>query len=254
MTERNVIVIPARGGSQGIKEKNIQLVGGFPLVVRSLKHAREMGSEFTKILSTDSQRVMDAVTNFLGIKSFELSEHPTDSLHDLGPIMVHFRGEEFADSKALIGTALKHLRLLCLEQSKRFDCWVLLQPTSPFRSRIEIQNLSAQINTHFKENDSWVSVKKIDDSHPARMYEMCADNRMRSIPGYQHLKSTRRQDLPALYLRDGAFYCICDKLVAEGRQFSDSPMPLLRNGPWTINIDNQMDLDLARLYSEILSE
>ena len=254
MTDRNVIVIPARGGSQGIKEKNIQLVGDEPLVVRSLKHAIEMGSDFTRILSTDNQGVLDVTTDFLGINRFELQGQSTDTLHDLGPIMVHFRSQEFADSRALIGTALRHLRLICLKASKQFDCWILLQPTSPFRSKTELRDLSTQVKKHFNTNDSWVSVKKIDDSHPARMYEMQGEDKLTSILGYEHLKSARRQDLPALYLRDGAFYCICDKLVAEGKQFSEHPRALLRSGPWTINIDNQMDLELARLYSGMLSE
>jgi CMP-N,N'-diacetyllegionaminic acid synthase len=255
MHKKNVIVIPARGGSEGIRGKNIQLVGDKPLVVRSLRHAQEMGPDFTIIVSTDSQEILNIVTDYLGLMRFSLLHHRKDSLHDLGPILLHYRSQEFADSTAIIGTALKSLRTICQDSSKSFNCWVLLQPTSPFRSNTELHHLAAQINASFSQGDSWVSVMKVDDSHPARMYELVDDSgTLKSIPVYEDLKSSRRQDLPWVYLRDGAFYCISDSLVAQGRQFSENPKPIIRSGPWTINIDNQMDLELARLYSKIISE
>ena len=138
---------------------------------------------------------------------------------------------------------------------KTYEGWVLLQPTSPFRSKDEIHEIASKVSEEFGPYDSWVSVRKVDDSHPARMYELESNsNNLVSLKGYEHLKAARRQDLDPVYLRDGAFYCISDSLVALGRQFSDDPTPIIRTGPWTINIDNEMDLALARLYSDILIE
>lgn len=255
MSDKNVIVIPARGGSQEIKEKNLQIVGGDPLVIRSLKHAFEMGLDYSVVLSTDNQDILDKATDFLGLQRFTLALQETDTIHDLGPIKVHFRSQEFADSKAIIGTALQSLRLICLRTSIQFDCWVLLQPTTPFRSRKEIRQLASAIKKNFGPNDSWVSVKRVEDSHPARMYELLdGSGNLTSLPRYEHLKAARRQDLPAVYLRDGAFYCISDALVAEGKQFSDNPRPIIRNGLWTINIDDEMNLEIARIYAKMLSE
>jgi CMP-N-acetylneuraminic acid synthetase len=255
MSDRNIIVIPARGGSEGIKEKNLQIVGGDPLVIRSLKHAFDMCSDYSVVLSTDSQAILDTAADFLGLKRFNLAHQEADTIRDLGPIKLHFRSQEFADSKAIIGTSLQSLRLICLEASLQFDCWILLQPTTPFRSTKEIHQLATEIRKNFGPNDSWVSVKKIEDSHPARMYELFdASSNLTSLPGYEHLKAARRQDLPSVYLRDGAFYCISDALVAAGKQFSESPRAIIRNGPWTINIDDEMNLEMARMYSGILSE
>ena len=255
MSDFNVVVIPARGGSQGIKDKNIQEVGGQPLVIRSLSHALEFNSSFSIIVSTDSQVILDVVTDFLGLSQLKLIDLKSDSIHNLGPITVHYRSQEFSDSKAIIGTTLKNLRLLCKEEMKSYECWVLLQPTSPYRSKVEIHEIATRISEKFGPNDSWVSVKKVDDSHPARMYKLESEsNKLVSLKGYEHTKAARRQDLDPLYLRDGAFYCISDRLVALGRQFSDDPTPIIRTGPWTINIDNEMDLALARLYSDILIE
>lgn len=255
MSEKNVIVVPARGGSKGIKQKNLQKVGGEPLVIRSLRHAFEMGADFSVVLSTDDQAILDTATDYFALKRFSFSGLPTDTLHDLGPMRVHYRSQEFADSKAIIGTALKNLRTIYLNASVQMDCWILFQPTSPFRSKAELSQLAAEIKANFGPNDSWVSVVQIEDSHPARMYELLeGSSNLTSLPGYEHLKAARRQDLPPVYLRDGAFYCISDALVSEGKQFSETPRPLLRKGPWTINIDDEMDLEMARMYAEILSE
>ena len=255
MSEKNVIVVPARGGSQGIKQKNLQKVGGEPLVIRSLRHAFEMGTDFSVVLSTDDQAILDIATNYFSLDKLSFSGLQSDTLHDLGPMKVHFRSQEFADSKAIIGTALKNLRTSYLNASLQFDCWILFQPTSPFRSKAELSQLAAEIKADFGPNDSWVSVVQIEDSHPARMYELLeGSSNLTSLPGYEHLKAARRQDLPPVFLRDGAFYCISDALVSEGKQFSETPRPLLRKGPWTINIDDEMDLEMARMYAEILSE
>ena len=255
MSDLNVVVIPARGGSQGIKDKNIQEVGGQPLIIRSLSHALEFNSSFSIIVSTDSQVILDVVTDFLGLSQLKLMELKCDSIHDLGPITVHYRSQEFSDSNAIIGTTLKNLRVLCKGEMKTYGCWILLQPTSPYRSKGEIHEIANKVIKEFGPNDSWVSVKKVDDSHPARMYELESNsNKLVSLKGYEHVKAARRQDLDPVYLRDGAFYCISDRLVALGKQFSDDPTPIIRTGPWTINIDNEMDLALARLYSDILIE
>ena len=255
MSKKNVIVVPARGGSQGIKQKNLQEVGGEPLVIRSLRHAFEMGTDFSVVLSTDDQAILDIATNYFSLDKLIFSGLQSDTLHDLGPMKVHFRSQEFADSKAIIGTALKNLRTIYLNASLQIECWILFQPTSPFRSKAELSQLAAEIKADFGPNDSWVSVVQIEDSHPARMYELLeGSSNLTSLPGYEHLKAARRQDLPPVYLRDGAFYCISDSLVSEGKQFSETPRPLLRKGPWTINIDDEMDLEMARMYAEILSE
>ena len=255
MSEVNVIVIPARGGSKGIPDKNLQIVGGYPLVVRTLMQAFEFKSNFSIIVSTDSQAILDEITNFLGLEHVNLQTVNYDSIFNLGRVTVHYRSQEFSDSKALIGNMLKNLRLICLENLRSYECWILLQPTSPFRSKEEIHRIASSIKENFGPHDSWVSVKKVEDSHPARMYEFLpSSNKLSSLPGYKHLKAVRRQDLDPVYLRDGAFYCISDSLVSEGKQFSDDPTPIIRNEPWTINIDNEFDLAVARLYSEILSE
>jgi hypothetical protein len=57
-----------------------------------------------------------------------------------------------------------------------------------------------------------------------------------------------------MYLRDGSFYVIGDNLVAEGRQYSENPRPLIRESPWTVNIDELPDLILAEYFADKIAE
>ena len=57
-----IVIIPARGGSKGIKGKNLKQVGGLTLVERAIKVAKSINPELI-ILSTDSSEIRN-----LGIK------------------------------------------------------------------------------------------------------------------------------------------------------------------------------------------
>src|SRR3989344_9078837 len=56
--ERSILaVIPARGGSKGIKGKNIRMFGGKPLIVHAIEAAKQSPSVSRIIVSTDNERV-----------------------------------------------------------------------------------------------------------------------------------------------------------------------------------------------------
>lgn len=52
-----VVVIPARGGSKGIPRKNLQRVGGVPLVLRAVRTALAAPSVSTVVVSTDDPEI-----------------------------------------------------------------------------------------------------------------------------------------------------------------------------------------------------
>jgi CMP-N-acetylneuraminic acid synthetase len=82
--------------------------------------------------------------------------------------------------------------------------------------------------------------------HPARMYQLNTDNSLVELAGFTEFRYTRRQDLPKLYIRDGGFYIIGDNLIVEKKPYSSNPMSLIRNFPWSINIDGKEDLIIAK--------
>ena len=112
----NVIaVIPARGGSKGIPRKNIQIVGGKPLIAWSIEASINCPLIDRTILSTDDEEIAE-----VGLK--------------LGAEVPFIRPTEFAVDHATTESALKHA-VDWLEENEgyRTDILVFLQPTDIFR-------------------------------------------------------------------------------------------------------------------------
>jgi len=256
MTEQDriAIVVPARGGSLGIRRKNLMKVGGISLVNRSISHALAFGPNFPVILSTDNQEILDSVLNFLGYEPTDLANHNPDTIFKVGDLSIHFRSSTYSDSKALIGVTLQSLRLILTNSGQHFKGWCLLQPTSPFRSSSEINRIADELIHNFNCDSSWVSVALVQNSHPSRIYRIGLTGYLNPLIGFEGTQHLRRQDLEPMYLRDGSFYVIGDNLVKEGRQYSDNPRPLIRESPWTVNIDELADLVLAEYFADKIAE
>ena len=93
---------------------------------------------------------------------------------------------------------------------------------------------------------SLVSTSLVGSYHPARMYKPLNGELIQELEGFENFRSTRRQDLPKIFIRDGGFYLIGDNLVVNKMQYSKNPINYLRFFPWTINIDSPEDLSIAR--------
>ena len=131
--ENNVIaVIPARGGSKEIPRKNIQLVGGKPLIAWSIEAAIECPLIDRTILSTDDKEIAS-----IGAK--------------LGAEVPFIRPTEFAIDHATTESALKHaVDWLDQNEGYRTDILVFLQPTDIFRRQ---RWLSECVNALIEDED-----------------------------------------------------------------------------------------------------
>ena len=83
------VIIPARGGSKGIIDKNLQKVFERALTVRSIIHGRTLVNDDHIIISTDSLQIIKGVSKFFRINEFHYSEN---SITNFGPFLLHFRG------------------------------------------------------------------------------------------------------------------------------------------------------------------
>jgi CMP-N-acetylneuraminic acid synthetase len=246
------ILIPFRFGNQEIKDKNLEIILKKSLFERSFNHAQELKKLMPGriCLSTNRPEILMTSVNSSKIfneslltKNISKSELSLSSLE----IDLHHRSEELASKTAPISEVLRSVRELYIEKNVYFKYWLLLQPTTPFRSNTDfrfISNYCKQLENHTKEV-SLVSVTPIDGFHPTRMYR-------EKFGKLQHFLSSSpsndqlRQDLEPLYIRDGAFYFFSDELAKSGKLKNDSPDFLIRNFPWNINIDTKQDLQLAR--------
>jgi CMP-N-acetylneuraminic acid synthetase len=241
-------VIPARSGSKSISDKNLSIIGGKPLIVRSLEFALRLDSSQKPILSSESWEYAEIAQTYLSGKAQGRRLSPTNSsgnMYDSGQFEFHHRSLEAASDSATIPEVLSEIsKSLEVAGQVQPDAWLVLQPTSPFRSEEDVQIWSHEMQKAGKAASA-VSVTKIDDMHPARMYYLDDENLRPGgfFPGYE---ASRRQDLPELYIRDGGFYLIGSSLAESGLQFSSSPRAIVRTFPWSLNIDGPADLLLAK--------
>lgn len=185
-------VIPARGGSKGVPRKNIKLAGGKPLIAWVIEAAKTSAYIDRLILSSDDNEVIRVAATYKCEVPF-------------------VRPSEFAQDNSSSSDVIVH----ALSKISGYDYVMLLQPTSPFTSKEDIDGCIEHCIT--SKAKSIVSVVKPDKS-PYWMFEMGKNNRLKSIMGNRYL-NCRRQDLPSAYIPTGAAYMAESRWFLKNRSF-----------------------------------
>lgn len=111
-----VAIIPARGGSKGVINKNIRLLCGQPLIAWTIKYAMDCIRINRVVVSTDSEDIA-SIARALGVSVPCLRpSHLSQDTTPTEPVLLHVLDELEKDG--------------CCT-----DAVVLLQPTSPFRRK-----------------------------------------------------------------------------------------------------------------------
>jgi CMP-N,N'-diacetyllegionaminic acid synthase len=187
-------VIPARGGSKGLPRKNLMVAGGRPLIAWTIEAARRAGSIDRVVVSSDDEEII-AVATSLGCEA-----------------PLRRPGVLATDSATSVDVVLH-----AMDHFSSFEYVVLLQPTSPLRISEDIDLAFDTLLT--RRAYACVSVSLAEQS-PYWMYTLGADDRLSSVvPGAPEV--TRRQDLPEVYVLNGAIYIAQCDWLRSGRRFVD---------------------------------
>ena len=222
---RVLVIIPARGGSKGVPQKNIKLLGGKPLIAHAIECALGSKKASKIVVSTDDDAIASAVNQY--------------------PIEVVKRPSELAEDDSNVVTAVTYTYDYLKED---FDAIVLLQPTAPLRTSADLDAVIDLLEKN-KNADGVISVVPMDDVHPARMYDLNETQHL--VPLIENGETLRRQDLKPVYYRNGCFYAVRTKAFYEQQSFMVAhKLAFVMNPNWLINIDNQRDFQLATLLYE----
>lgn len=225
MTDRVLAVVPARGGSKGVPQKNRREVAGLPLISYTLRAARA-ASALDRIVVTTDEEELAAIARDEGV---EVVIRPADIAGDESPVI----------------DAVRHaLDTLAARDGFRADVIALLQPTSPFRTATDIDAAVALFRRH---RSPVCSVYPCEDNHPARMYRI-EDGRLAAL--FPDLASVRRQDLPPVYHRNGCLYVFGPGEVESGRIIGEAMVPYVMPQASSVNIDTELDLLLMAAMVE----
>lgn len=216
-------LVPARGGSKRLPGKNIRLLGGRPLIKWSIAAALDIPGIVDVLVSTDSPDIAALATG-------------------AGAAVPWLRPAELAtDSATSVDVALHTLNYYEAAHGP-VDGLLLLQPTSPFRSRV---NMLRGIELFGANRGSSVVGVSPAASHPLWCFSIDGNSMKPYIDGGGlHLRS---QSLPPAYVVNGAFYLVSPGALRASRSFFDERMvPLIMDEPGeSIDIDTEQDWQQA---------
>lgn len=217
-------IIPARSGSKGVPNKNIRKLSGSPLIEYSIKAA--IKSKLANIVVTSDSAEIGKIAHD---HNLEFIKRPMELSGDSTPML----------------PVVQHVLRKVEDSGEHYDAAMILQPTSPFRTTMDINSVIEIFQ--LKSPDSVVSLCKVEDAHPGRMYKIEDGSIKPCIP---ELVSKNRQDLPVLYLRNGAIYCTKRDVIFAGSIYGGNIAHYVMPKERSINIDDMLDWRLAELMMQ----
>jgi len=218
-----VAIIPARGGSKGLKEKNIYPVAGKPLLAWTIQQALASTSIDKVFVSTDSF-IISGIAREYGAEVIE-------------------RPAKLAGDKSSSESAISHaLEVIELEYEMPVSTVVFLQATSPLRKPGDID---AAVEVFRREGaDSLISVTKADD---LTLWES-REGKWASV-NFDYRNRGMRQDRPTQFIENGSIYIFTPKTLATfgnriGEKLSTYQMEFWQ----TWEIDTLEEIDLIEYY------
>lgn len=219
--ERLLGIIPARGGSRGLLDKNIRSCAGKPLIEWTIKAAAGSCYLDRVIVSTDSRRIASVAKQCCGDVPF-------------------LRPAELATDTAATLDAIRHAVAWLKAEGEVYEHVVLLQPTSPLRKTVDIDRA---IEVYFKngsgEGHTLVSVCRIDAKYALLMHRTGTGMLEFALP--VDTFNPRRQSLPDCFLPNGAIY-IGDLSCLKSSFYSDNTVMYEMPAERSVDVDQADDL------------
>ena len=214
-------IIPARGGSKGIPNKNLAPLCGRPLLAYTADAAKASTKLTHTIVSTDDERIA-ACAKSLGL---EVLLRPSPLAADDTPML----------------PVLQHALTAMREQGFNADILVLLQPTSPLRRAEHIDTAVDWLQR--VRGDSVVSVVEVPHQFNPTSVMRLDDGLLK--PFLDGPTATRRQDKPRFYARNGpAVLAVHARVIEGGSLYGNETWPLVMTPEESLDVDTPWDLKL----------
>lgn len=216
-------LVPARGGSKGILQKNIVPLADQPLLAYTLKAAKESEVIDSIYVSSDDDQIL-AMAHYYGAERVKRDPHLARDESPIDPVVAEFIHRLKLGDKDII---------------------VLLLPTSPLRSAVHIREALAEFRD-FPTCRSLISVREINNQ---LMKAYVGGGEFLSPLAGAHSSYMRRQDLPSLYMPNNAITIFkVEEFMREEQIPRTHEIPYLMSDIDSLDIDIPDDLQLAEQY------
>ena len=211
-------IIPARGGSKRIPKKNIKKLGGKPLIKYTIDAATNSKKIDDVIVSTEDKEISDIVKRY---------------------------GTRVIERPKVLATDWAKTIDVVLDVLNQEECKivVLLQPTCPFRTG---QDIDEAINLFLRnpQCDSVISMAEAGANH-CWLMKIKGNKFLTPVFGHKYL-SQRSQDLPKMYIPNGAIYITTPAVLRKYKSFyTKKVVPYLMPRERSIDIDDFDDWAIA---------
>lgn len=218
-----IALIPARGGSEGIKNKNIINLKGKPLIEYSLIESIKSRLISRVFLSTNNKRIKQISKKYKSI--FILN-----------------RKKKFCSSKALMSDvvcdAIKTIKKIL--KLKNFNI-VLLQPTSPLRKAKDIDKAISEFYNN-KKTKNLVSVSQ-PINHPNEILYL----KKKLVKKLIISKDSNRQNFKNFFFVNGCIYiCDANNFLKNKGFINENTQIFKMNKKFSLELDDYDDLKIMR--------
>ena len=221
-----IALIPARSGSERVKDKNIRPLAGHPLLAYAIATARQAGVFDRVVCSTDSGKIAEVAQRY-------------------GADIPFLRPSELATSTS---PDIEWLKYTLEQLGEHFDLFAIVRATNPFRGPDVLQRGLQQLLAT-PEADSIRAVELVKQ-HPGKMWVV--DGKvMRPLLGQSHLDvawhAGQYPALPKVYVQNSALEIAWTRVVSQtGTREGKVVAPYLTESYEGFNIDDEEDWERAR--------
>ncbi|OGY63544.1 MAG: hypothetical protein A3I89_02095 [Candidatus Harrisonbacteria bacterium RIFCSPLOWO2_02_FULL_41_11] len=223
-SKKVLVVIPARGGSKRIPNKNIRNFLGKPLIAYTIKQALKVPFVDRVIVDTDSPKIAAFAKKY-------------------GAEAPWLRPAHLAADKSKVIDALTYLlQRLNKEEGYQPDYLLLLQTTSPLRELKDIQAC-----WKLMQNSDATTVLTVSTTHP-QLYYLDKDKNL-SLANRIVVNHSNTQAWPPAYLLNGCFVYIVkvSALLKEQAVLTKNTKAVICDKWRSVDLDNPEDWALAEL-------
>jgi len=210
----------ARGGSKGVKKKNIVPINGKPLLLYTTEEVIKSKYIDHYVVATDDE---------------DITQLCADNN------VATFQRKPVADTQTTAEGLLE-----VLQDLPSYDYVIEIMCTNPFKTVHDIDSVIEKLDQ--EPGNSVTSVTRIWDHHPNRV-KFITDGYLQGFnpdedpdkPGW------RRQDLsPPAYVRNGSLYAMTyDQITKHKKRLTPKTVPYIMDAEKSINIDEPLDLLIA---------
>lgn len=220
-----IALIPARGGSKGLPNKNIKLLNGKPLIAYTIEAALQAKEISRVIVSTDYENIKEVALEY-------------------GAEVPFLRPDSLAtDSSSSLDVFRYTINRLEEEGNIVINNFVVLQPTSPLRTSKHIEEAIVL----FKEKGANAVVSYCKEYHSIFWHKKI-DHNGKIINIFEGNFSKNRQEIQETYFPNGAIYVFDKNYIFSTKDYSKDCYAYIMDRKYSIDIDTMDDF----LYAEFL--